>query len=892
MNVVIVESPAKAKTINKYLGKDFKVLASYGHVRDLPSKDGSVNPDEDFAMTWESDPRAKKTMSEITAAVKGADKLILATDPDREGEAISWHVLDALKNRKALKGVEVSRVTFNAITKNAVLEAMANPRQIDQELVDAYLARRALDYLVGFTLSPVLWRKLPGARSAGRVQSVALRLIVDRELEIDTFKAREFWTLEGDMQAPGGAGFSARLYDLDGKRVQKFSFEDEVSAKAVQARLEAQSWHVADVEAKPAKRHPAPPFTTSTLQQEASRKLGFNASRTMQVAQKLYEGFSISGETTGLITYMRTDGVDMAGEAIAEARHVIGERYGADFVPDVPRRYKSKQKNAQEAHEAIRPTSLNRSPDRVAKILDADGLKLYDLIWKRALASQMESARFERTTVTLAGSAGDANLRATGQVVTFDGFLTLYQEGQDDTDEGEDGNRLPALQKGDGVPCTGIKADQHFTEPPPRYSEASLVKRMEELGIGRPSTYASVLSVLRDRTYVRMDRNRFHPEDKGILVTAFLESFFEKYVEYDFTAGLEEQLDLISDGKLDWHVVLREFWDDFRPQCDKVMENRNAVVLDRLNEALGAHVFPDQGDGKDPRLCPLCNEGQLSLKTGRYGAFVGCANYPECRFTRPFVAQGDEAEKAAAIAEGPQELGVDPTSGEMVTKRVGPYGAYYQLGEAPKGKKPPRASIPEDMPEESLGFEMALRLLALPRIVGQHPETGKDIQAAIGRYGPYLRHEGKSARLTNTQEVLDVGLNRAVTLLAEAKGGRGGGASAAAIAELGDHPETGDPMRVLDGRFGPYVKCGKVNATVPKGEDPKELTAERAAELVNARIAKGPAKKKVAKKKAAKKKTVKKKAAKKKVAKKKTAKKKTAKKTTKKAAVKKEDDGE
>ncbi len=892
MNVVIVESPAKAKTINKYLGKDFKVLASYGHVRDLPSKDGSVDPDADFAMTWESDPRSKKTMSEIAAAVKGADKLILATDPDREGEAISWHVLDALQKRKALKGVDVSRVTFNAITKNAVLEAMANPREIDQELVDAYLARRALDYLVGFTLSPVLWRKLPGSRSAGRVQSVALRLIVDRELEIDTFKPREFWSIEGAMQSASGAAFNARLYDLDGKRVQKFSFEDEASAMAAKARLEAQSFTVADVEAKPAKRHPSPPFTTSTLQQEASRKLGFNASRTMQVAQKLYEGFSINGETTGLITYMRTDGVDMAGEAIAEARHVIGERYGADFVPDVPRRYKSKQKNAQEAHEAIRPTSLNRSPDRVAKILDADGLKLYDLIWKRALASQMESARFERTTVTLAGSAGDANLRATGQVITFDGFLTLYQEGQDDNaDEGEDGSRLPALQKGDTTPCTGINADQHFTEPPPRYSEASLVKRMEELGIGRPSTYASVLSVLRDRTYVRMDRNRFHPEDKGVLVTAFLESFFEKYVEYDFTAGLEEQLDLISDGKLEWRKVLRDFWADFRPQCDKVMENRNAVVLDRLNEALAAHVFRDEGDGKDPRQCPLCDAGQLSLKTGRYGAFVGCSNYPDCRFTRPFVAEGDEAEKAAAIAEGPQEMGIDPVSGEMVTKRVGPYGAYYQLGEAPKGKKPPRASIPEDMPEESLGLELALKLLALPRVVGQHPESGKDIQAAIGRYGPYLRHEGKSARLTNTQEVLDIGLNRAVTLLAEAKGGRGrGGASAAAIAELGEHPETGDLMRVLDGRFGPYVKCGKVNATIPKGDDPKELTAERAAELVNNKIAKGPTKRKTAKKKVAKKKVAKKKTVKKKTAKKKTAKKKTAKKAVKKAA-KKEDDG-
>ncbi|MGB1087618.1 MAG: type I DNA topoisomerase, partial [Alphaproteobacteria bacterium] len=718
MNVVIVESPAKAKTINKYLGSNFKVLASYGHVRDLPSKDGSVNPDEDFSMKWESDPRSKKTMSEIAAAVKGADKLILATDPDREGEAISWHVLDALQKRKALKGVDVSRVTFNAITKNAVLEAMAQPREIDQELVDAYLARRALDYLVGFTLSPVLWRKLPGARSAGRVQSVALRLICERELEIESFKPREFWTIEGAMQSTSGAAFTARLYDLDGKRVQKFSFEDEASALAVKARLEAQSWQVSQIEAKPAKRHPSPPFTTSTLQQEASRKLGFNASRTMQVAQKLYEGVSIGGETTGLITYMRTDGVDMAGEAIAEARHVIGEQYGADYVPDVPRAYKSKQKNAQEAHEAIRPTSLGRLPKMVTKMLDADGLKLYELIWKRAMASQMESARLERTTATLAGSAGDANLRATGQVITFDGFLTLYQEGQDDKDDDENGSRLPALKEGEQIPCTGIKADQHFTEPPPRFSEASLVKRMEELGIGRPSTYASILGVLRDRAYVRMDRNRFIPEDKGRLVTAFLESFFDKYVEYDFTASLEEQLDDISDGKLDWRAVLRAFWSDFQPQCDKVMENRNAVVLDRLNEVLGPYVFPDQGDGKDPRICPLCNEGQLSLKTGRYGAFVGCANYPDCRFTRPFVAEGDEAEKAAAIAEGPKELGVDPESGEMVTQRVGPYGSYYQLGEAEKGKKPPRASIPEDMPEEALGFELALRLLALPRIVG------------------------------------------------------------------------------------------------------------------------------------------------------------------------------
>ncbi|MFN3522806.1 MAG: type I DNA topoisomerase [Phenylobacterium sp.] len=839
MNVVVVESPAKAKTINKYLGSDFTVLASYGHVRDLPAKDGSVRPDEDFAMSWDVDAKAAKRLNDIAEAAKGADRLILATDPDREGEAISWHVLEVLQKKRALKTAKVERVVFNAITKSAVTEAMKHPRQIDMELVDAYLARRALDYLVGFTLSPVLWRKLPGSRSAGRVQSVALRLIVDREIEIERFRTQEYWTVEADVSA-GGDPFLARLVKHEGKRLTKFDLADETAAQAAQAAVKAASFRVAAVEKKPGKRSPAPPFTTSTLQQEAARKLGFSAQRTMQAAQKLYEGVDIGGETVGLITYMRTDGVQAAPEAIDEARQVIAGLYGKDYVPDGARIYKTKAKNAQEAHEAIRPTSLARNPGSLR--LDPDLGRLYELIWKRMIASQMEAARIERTTIELESADGRTGLRATGQVVLFDGYLAVYEEGRDDADD-EEGGRLPQVREGADARVLAARADQHFTEPPPRYSEASLVKKMEELGIGRPSTYASILTVLRDRAYVRMEKNRFIPEDKGRLVTAFLEEFFRKYVEYDFTADLEGKLDLVSAGELDWKALLREFWNDFHAAVGGIAELRVTNVLEALNEALGPHIFPDKGDGVDPRVCPTCGSGRLSLKTGKFGAFIGCSNYPECRYTRPLAApDGEEAE----AQNGDRELGVDPETGLTVFLKAGRFGPYVQLGE---GEKPKRSSLPKAWPAAAMDLEKALRLLRLPREVGVHPEDGEKILAGIGRYGPFVQHNGTYANLDNADEVFEVGLNRAVDLLAQKRaGGKGRRAEAAALKELGAHPGDGQPVRVLSGRYGPYIKHGSTNANVPKGTDPQAITLEEAVKLITEREAKaGGAKKKPAK---------------------------------------------
>jgi len=836
MNVVVVESPAKAKTINKYLGSDYTVLASYGHIRDLPSKDGSVEPDNDFAMSWEVDAKASKRVSDIVEAMKKADRLILATDPDREGEAISWHVLEVLNKKKALKDKSVQRVTFNAITKTAVTEAMKAPRDLDMELVEAYLARRALDYLVGFTLSPVLWRKLPGSRSAGRVQSVALRLVVDRELEIERFKTQEYWTVEADVSA-GSDPFLARLIKHEGKKLTKFDLGNETSALAAKAAVQAAVFKVEAVEKKPGKRSPAPPFTTSTLQQEAARKLGFSAQRTMQAAQKLYEGVDIGGETVGLITYMRTDGVSMAPEAITEARDVIGKVYGKEYVPDAPRLYKSKAKNAQEAHEAIRPTSMARNPGSLR--LEPELGRLYELIWKRTIASQMESARIERTTVDLESADGKTGLRATGQVVQFPGYLAVYEEGRDDEGD-EDSARLPAITEGSAAQVREARADQHFTEPPPRYSEASLVKKMEELGIGRPSTYASVLGVLRDREYVRMEKQRFIPEDKGRLVTAFLEQFFKRYVEYDFTAALEEQLDLVSDGKLDWKQFLRDFWKDFHAAVGEIAELRTTNVLDALNEALGPHIFPDKGDGSNPRLCPTCGTGQLSLKTGKFGAFIGCSNYPECRYTRQLgVSEGDgEAESAD------KELGVNPATGRAVWLKNGRFGPYVEELAA-EGDKPKRSSLPKGWIASAMDLEKALRLLSLPREVGKHPDDGKVITAGLGRFGPFVLHDGTYANLENADEVFDVGLNRAVAILADkrAGGGRPQRAAAAALAELGNHPEDGKPIRVLSGRFGPYIKHGDTNANVPKGKDPAAITLEEALALIAERAAKGGGKK-------------------------------------------------
>jgi DNA topoisomerase-1 len=833
-NVVVVESPAKAKTINRYLGPDYTVLASYGHVRDLPAKDGSVRPEDDFAMDWEVDGKSSKRLSDIAVALKGADRLILATDPDREGEAISWHVLEDLNRRKAVKGAAVERVVFNAITRSAVTEAMKHPRAIDMELVEAYLARRALDYLVGFTLSPVLWRKLPGSRSAGRVQSVALRLIVDREIEIEAFRTQEYWSVEGDVAA-GGDPFLARLVKHEAKRLGRFDLADETAALAAKAAVQAARFTVTAVEKKPGRRSPPPPFTTSTLQQEASRKLGFSAQRTMQAAQKLYEGVDIGGETVGLITYMRTDGVQSAPEALTEARGVIAALYGPDYVPESPRLYRTKAKNAQEAHEAIRPTSLERNPGRLH--LESDMGRLYELIWKRMIASQMEAARIERTAIDLESSDGRTGLRASGQVVLFPGYLAVYEEGRDDPGplgEGEDEGRLPPVQQGAAAKVIEARADQHFTEPPPRYSEASLVKKMEELGIGRPSTYASILSVLRDRGYVRMDKNRFVPEDAGRLVTAFLEQFFRRYVEYDFTAGLEEKLDLVSSGDLNWKALLREFWQEFHAAVGEIGELRTTQILDALNEALGPHIFPPKPDGTDPRGCPSCGEGRLSLKTGRYGAFIGCSNYPECRFTRPIAAsEGEDNE-----TPGDRELGIDPASGAVIWLKNGRFGPYVEQA----ADKPRRASLPKDWPAAAVDLDKALRLLSLPREVGVHPDDGGMILAGIGRYGPYLQHNGAYANLASTDEVFDVGLNRAVVVLAEKKAGAGrGGASggSTALKELGEHPATGKPVRVLAGRYGPYIKHESTNANVPKGADPQALTLEQAVALLAAREGQG-----------------------------------------------------
>ncbi|WGJ16279.1 type I DNA topoisomerase [Methylocapsa sp. D3K7] len=835
MNVVIVESPAKAKTITKYLGKGYEVYASYGHVRDLPAKDGSVDPDDDFAMLWDVDSKSSKRLAEIAKAVKDSDGIILATDPDREGEAISWHVLEYLKTKKVLGAKPVQRVVFNAITKAAILEAMKNPRDIDAALVDAYLARRALDYLVGFNLSPVLWRKLPGARSAGRVQSVALRLVCDRELEIEKFVSREYWSIAAHLKTSAGAPFIARLTGADGARISRLDIGSGAEAEAFKAALEAAKFSVASVEARPAKRHPSPPFTTSTLQQEASRKLGFAPARTMQLAQRLYEGAEIGGETVGLITYMRTDGVDLAPEAISSARSVIGKEFGAKYVPKVPRKYTVKAKNAQEAHEAIRPTDLARLPKHVAASLDPDQRRLYDLIWTRTIASQMESAELERTTVDILAQAGERklDLRATGQVIRFDGFLKLYQEGRDDEDDEESG-RLPEMHKGEALNKDKIEADQHFTEPPPRFTEATLVKRMEELGIGRPSTYASTLAVLRERDYVRLDKKRLIPEDKGRLVTAFLESFFARYVGYDFTAGLEEQLDLVSNHELDWKQVLRDFWSDFSGALADIKDLRTTEVLDSLNELLGPHIFPAKEDGSNPRACPSCGAGQLSLKLGKFGAFIGCSNYPECKFTRTLADTNAEA-SANGERPGVRVLGNDPVTGDEISLRDGRFGNYVQQGD---GEKPKRVSVPKSIDVSDITLEQAIGLLSLPREIAKHPETKEPILAGIGRFGPYVQHGKTYANIGKDEDILALGGNRAIDLICAKESGlsgrRFGDSASAPSRELGEHP-AGGKVVVKAGRYGPYVNHGKINATLPSDADPTTLTLDDAVALLAAK---------------------------------------------------------
>ena len=866
MPVVVVESPAKAKKINEYLGHGYTVLASYGHVRDLPPKDGSVLPDDDFDMKWEIATDSKKHIKAIVDALKTDNVLILATDPDREGEAISWHLTEALTEKKAIrKDTPVSRVVFNAITKTAILEAMKNPRQVDAPLVEAYLARRALDYLVGFNLSPVLWRKLPGAKSAGRVQSVCLRLIVEREMEIEAFRNQEYWTVKAQLESPRGQMFEARLTALAGKKLDKFDLGNATQAEMAVQAVTSRDLKITSVEAKPAIRNPSPPFMTSTLQQEASRKYGMGAKQTMSVAQRLYE--------SGLITYMRTDGIDMAPEAVTGARDAIKAKFGAQYLPDQPRIYKNKAKNAQEAHECIRPTDMMVGADQ-ADIKDADQRKLYDLIYKRTLASQMAAAQLERTVVDLASADGQVVLRANGQVMVFDGFIAIYEEGRDDTADDDD-KRLPQLAQGEKVVKQSVDPEQHFTQPPPRYTEATLVKRMEELGIGRPSTYASIVTTIQDRGYVEKDKNRLIPQDKGRLVTAFLMNYFQKYIGYDFTADLENQLDEVSAGNADYKKVLDRFWRDFSAAIAETADLRIGEVLDKINEVLEPHLFPPTADGTDPRLCPNCGAGRLSMRTARLGgAFIGCSNYPECRYTRPFGPPDPEAEKSAIPPDG-KLLGHD--AGDEIRIFKGRFGPYVQRGAASEANpKPDRTGVPEGWPAEDVDLEQALRLLQLPRQIGPHPEDGIMVWANIGRYGPYLKHAastsdkgGTNANLDGIDEVWTVGMNRAVQLLAEKVASRGGrGKAAAPIRELGDHPQAGGAVNIYDGKYGPYVKWDKINATIPDTITPDDLTLAQAIDLIDERAAKAGKKKPSAKKPAAKKPAAKKPAAKKPVPKK------------------------
>ena len=847
MPVVVVESPAKAKTINKYLGSNYTVLASYGHVRDLPPKDGSVLPDKDFHMKWEIGADSKKHIKAIVDALKNDNELILATDPDREGEAISWHLTETLLAKKAIKkDTPVSRVVFNAITKTAVTEAMKNPRQVDAPLVEAYLARRALDYLVGFNLSPVLWRKLPGSRSAGRVQSVTLRIICEREMEIEAFKNREYWSVKALLENPRGATYDARLTHLAGKKLDKFDISDATQAELAVQAINSRDLTVQLVEAKPASRNPSPPFMTSTLQQEASRKFGFGARQTMSVAQRLYEA--------GLITYMRTDGIDMAPEAVVQAREAIGKKFGADYVPAEARVYKNKAKNAQEAHECVRPTDLMVSMED-AKIVDSDQRKLYDLVYKRTIASQMAAARMERTAVDVGSADGQVMLRANGQVMLFDGFLAVYEEGKDDAVVDDDDKRLPQIAQGEPSAKKTVENEQHFTQPPPRYTEATLVKRMEELGIGRPSTYASIVTTIQDRGYVEKDKNRLIPQDKGRLVTAFLTNYFRKYIGYDFTADLENQLDEVSAGEADYKKVLSNFWNDFSAAIAETSELRITEVLEKINEVLEPHLFPPLEDGGDPRLCQNCGIGRLSMRTARSGgAFIGCSNYPECRYTRPFGPPNPEAEASAIPPEG-KLLGED--AGDPIRVFKGRFGPYVQRGEVTEdNKKPPRQGVPEGWNPEEIGIEEALRLLELPRLVGTHPEDGINVWANLGRYGPYLKHAestsfkgGTNANLPGIEDVWTVGMNHAVELLAAKIASRGSrGKAATPIHELGDHPEAGGPVNIYDGKYGPYVKWEKINATIPDTIEPADLTLAQAIDLIDERAAKTG--KKVAKKKA------------------------------------------
>ena len=854
MDVVVVESPAKAKTINKYLGSDFAVYASYGHVRDLPAKNGSVDPEKDFNMIWQIDDKSNAHLKQIAKAAKGATNLYLATDPDREGEAISWHVLEILQNQKVLDGVDVKRIVFHEITQEAVLNALRSPRELDTGLVEAYLARRALDYLVGFTLSPILWRKLPGSRSAGRVQSVALRLVCDREREIEIFIPTEYWSVQAEFETTSGERFNANLTHFNGKKLDRFDLYNETIATQAREKVEKSDFSVKSIERRSVSRNPQPPFTTSTLQQEASRKLGFGAQRTMRCAQKLYEGVALDGETVGLITYMRTDSVNIAAEANRSARELIANTFGAQYVPETPNQFRNRSKNAQEAHEAIRPTDMGRLPSDIAAFLDEDGRRLYELIWKRAIASAMKRAELEQVAIDLSTEDETTILRATGQIVKFDGFLKLYKEDNDDPKEGEDENDriLPAMAEKDNIENSRVVSEQHFTKPPPRYTEASLVKKMEELGIGRPSTYASIISVLQDRNYVALDRRRFIPEDRGRVVTAFLSGFFERYIEYDFTAELEDKLDQIAKGDLNWKLVLREFWSAFFSAIKETENLKISDVIDSLDADLGPYFFPKDESGNENRTCPLCKTGRLGLKLGKSGPFVGCSNYPDCSYTSSLSQSGEQDGELGALSL-PKLLGEDPETGKEVTLRKGPFGFYVQLGDAEGKSKPKRASLIKSLSPGEVTLDQALALLALPREIGPHPESGEMISAGIGRFGPYLKLGGAYISLGPDEDILSIGLNRAVTVIQEKPPKK----SAAPIKELGPHPEDGKEINIYSGRYGPYVKHGRINASIPKSETAENLSLERALELLSARASKGKKTKKPAKRAKSAKKAVK-----------------------------------
>lgn len=816
MKLVIVESPAKAKTINKYLGDDYKVLASFGHIRDLPSKDGSVNPDEDFAMTWELSPGGKKRVQDIVKAVKDCDTIILASDPDREGEAIAWHVLEELNARKVIKGKKIERVVFHEITKHAVTEAIQNPRQIDDNLVSAYMARRALDYLVGFTLSPVLWRKLPGSKSAGRVQSVALRLVCERETEIEKFKPEEYWTIDVDVLTSKQALITTHLMQLDGKKLEKFDLKQQGSAEEAKAKIEAQEFAVSNVERKKANRYPAPPFTTSTLQQEAARKLRFSAKRTMQIAQKLYE--------EGLITYMRTDAVNLSQEAIAACREAILKYFGEDYLPKQAKEYKTKSKNAQEAHEAIRPSNVMNTPKKLETKLDAEAHKLYELIWKRTIACQMNPAVMDKVAIDFLSQDKLILLRANGQVIAFDGFLKLYQESKDDSDEDDENRILPNVETGEAVTKGEIRTDQHFTTPPPRFTEASLVKKLEELGIGRPSTYATIISVLQERKYVRVEKLRFIPEDRGRIVTVFLENFFKKYVEYDFTAQLEEFLDDISAGEMEWKKLLTGFWNKFIKNVDAVKPLQITEVIDRIDEALSYHLFPPREDGSDPRTCPECGKGKLSVKFGKFGAFIGCSNYPECKYTKPLTDVKEEEQSDTPKVPAPEDKVLGEMNGLKVYLKKGPYGFYVQLGEDATAttEKPKRCSLPKNIAPEETTFEQASRLLSLPF------DLGEGITVNTGKFGPYIKQGGKSKSLTGADNIFNITLERAKTILA-------GAAERPVGTVLGQHPKDKADVTLNNGRYGPYIKWGKNNYAIPKEYKGKEITLDDALKIIEAK---------------------------------------------------------